>query len=111
MSEKQVQKPLRTRYYYTDYVNHAIRFYLSTPDTLQVAGKRKADTENWMAVQSVYHFLTDEQKKILSQVYRLHFRLPEGVRMYCERTGANEREVWILVTNFNTAVAKRRGLI
>jgi hypothetical protein len=111
MSEKQVRKPMKTRCYYTDYVNHAIRFYLSTPETLQVEGKRKADMENWMAVQSVFHFLTDEQKQVLTQVYRLHHRLPEGVRMYCEKTGTDEKKVWILVTKVNSAIAKRRGLV
>ena len=45
MSENQVRK-LRTRCYYTDYVNHAIRFFLSTPDTLHMEGKRKSDMEH-----------------------------------------------------------------
>ena len=58
MSENQVrktgteqEKKLKTRCYYTDYVNHAIRFYLSTPETLKMDGKKKADLLNWMAVR------------------------------------------------------------
>lgn len=110
MSEKQVRK-LKTRCYYTDYVNHAIRFYLSTPDKLDMEGKRKADMENWIAVQTVYHILKPEDKQVLTEVYKAHYRLPEGVRIYCEKTGANERKVWILITKVVAAVAKRRGLI
>lgn len=121
MSEEQVRRTgadnkkkvpkLKTRSFYTDYVNHAIRFYLSTPDTLSMAGKRKADMENWIAVQSVFHFLTDEQKQVLKEIYTISHRLPEGVRMYCQKTGTDEKQVWILVTKVNAAIAKRRGLI
>ena len=110
MSENQVRK-MRTRCYYTDYVNHAVRFYLSTPDTLHMEGKRKADMENWIAVQSVYHILKTEEKQVLTEVYKAHHRLPEGVRIYCEKTGADERKTWILVTKFCAAVAKKRGLV
>ena len=111
--EKQVrkQKTLKTRCYYTDYVNHAIRFYLSTPDTLHMEGKRKADMENWIAVQSVFHILKPEDKQVLIDVYKAHFRLPEGVRIYCEKTGADERKTWVLVTRVCAAIAKRRGLV
>ena len=56
---------LRTRCYYTDYVNHAIRFFLSTPETLKMDGKRRADIENWIAVQAVFHCLKDEDRAIL----------------------------------------------
>ena len=113
MSENKVrkQKTLKTRCYYTDYVNHAIRFYLSTPDTLHMEGKRKADMENWIAVQSVFHVLKPEDKQVLIDVYKAHFRLPEGVRIYCEKTGADERKTWVLVTRVCAAIAKRRGLV
>ena len=110
MSEKQVRK-LKTRCYYTDYVNHAIRFYLSTPDTLSLEGKRKADMENWIAVQTVFHQLKPEDKQVLTEVYNAHYRLPEGVRIYCEKTGADDRKTWILITKVVAAIAKRRGLV
>ena len=110
MSEKKVRK-LKTRCYYTDYVNHAVRFYLSTPDTLMTAGKRKADIDNWMAVQSVFHFMSDKDKQVLIEIYQLHHRLPDAVRMYCEKTGTDENKIWILLTKTNAAIAKRRGLI
>lgn len=110
MSENKVRK-LKTRCYYTDYVNHAIRFYLSTPETLDMAGKRKADMENWIAVQSIFHILKPEQKQVLTDVYKMHHRLPEGVRMYCEKTGADEQKTWILITRVCAAIAKRRGLV
>ena len=110
MSEKQVRK-LKTRCYYTDYVNHAIRFYLSTPESIRTEGKRKADIDNWIAVQAVFHGLTEEQKQVLTEVFKLHYRLPEGVRMYCEKTGTDETKLWIMITKVSSAIAKRRGLV
>jgi hypothetical protein len=121
MSEEQVRKTgadkqkkvrkLKTRCYYTDYVNHAIRFFLSTPDTLKMDGKRKADVDNWIAVQTVFHCLGTEQRAIVEEIYRSHYRVPEGVRMYCTKTGADERKIWVLITKTSAAIAKRRGLV
>ena len=111
MREKGTEKQLRTRCYYTDYVNHAVRFYLTCPEVLSTAGKRKADIENWMAVQAVFHCLKPDDKQVLTEVYGLHHRLTEGVRMYCEKTGADERKLWILITKTSAAIARRRGLV
>ena len=105
------QDRIRTRCYYSDYVNHAIRFYLTTPDTLMMQGKRKADVENWMAVQAVFHFLKDNDKQVLTDVYRTHHRITEAVRMYCEKTGADEKKIWVLITKTSAAIARRCGLI
>ena len=102
---------LRTRCYYTDYVNHAIRFFLSTPETLKMDGKRRADIENWIAVQAVFHCLKDEDRAILEEIYRSHYRVVEGVRIYCSAHKTDDRKVWILITKTSAAIAKRRGLI
>lgn len=109
-TEKQVRK-LKTRCYYTDYVNHAVRFYLTCPKTLLTEGKRKADIDNWMAVQAIFYRLSDTDKQVLTDVYKAHHRLSEGVRIYCEKTGTDERKLWILITKVSAAIARRRGLI
>ena len=117
MSEKtgaeQVRKlkPMKTRCYYTDYVNHAIRFYLSTPEKLDLTGKRKADMDNWIAVQSVFHILKPDDKQKMIDIYNSHYRLQEGVRIYCDKTGADLKRTWVLVTKVIAAIAKRRGLV
>ena len=108
---KKVRKKLKTRCYYTDYVNHAIRFFLTTPETLKLEGKRKADLENWVAVQAVFHGLGAEKRAIVEEIYRSNYRIPDGVRMYCEKTGADETKIWILITKTSAAIAKRRGLV
>lgn len=113
MNEKQVRKRNK-RCYYSDYVNHAIRFYLSTPESLQTAGKKKADLLNWMAVQSVWYSLPDADKKVLTEVYKRHFRLSEAMRLYClenQLSDSEEEGLWTLIAKTGAAIAKRRGLI
>ena len=105
------KKPMKTRCYYTDYVNHAVRFYLSTPETLQMDGKRKADIDNWVSVQAVFHCLSDENRQVLTEIYKTHHHLSEGVRIYCEKTGADPLKIWVLITKTASAIAKRRGLV
>ena len=102
---------MKTRCYYTDYVNHMIRFYLSTPETLQMQGKKKADIENWISTQEVWHKLKDDDKKVLETIYRMTFKVSDGVRMYCEQTGADPYKTWVLVTKTCSAIAHRRGLV
>ena len=109
-NKKQVRK-LKTRCYYTDYVNHAIRFFLSTPETLRMEGKRRADIENWVAVQAVFHCLPDNDRQVLEGVFKAHYKVQEGVRIYCDETGADPNRVWVLVTKTSAAIAKRRGLV
>lgn len=105
------ERKMKTRCYYTDYVTHMIRFYLSTPETLHMEGKRKADIENWIAVQDVWRKLGTNDKKILEQIYKAHHRLAEGVRMYCDETGADNFKIWVLITKTCSSIAKRRGLV
>ena len=111
MSENKVQKPMRTRCYYTDYVNHTVRFYLTTPDTLHMEGKRKADVMNWMAVQAVWHGLSEDNKKVLTDIYNRHHWITEAVKLYCKESGADMKKIWVLITKTSAAIAKKRGLI
>ena len=109
--ETGAEKRMKTRCYYTDYVNHMVRFYLSTPETLHMEGKRKADIENWIATQEVWHKLGAEDKQKLETIFKLSHRVSDGVRMYCEQTGADPYKVWVLVTKTCSSIAKRRGLV
>lgn len=105
------EKKMRTRCYYTDYVNHMIRFFLSTPEQVQVQGKRKADIDNWISVQNVWHRLPDSDKQVLTTIFGLDHKVAEGVRKYCEQTGADVRKTWVLVTKTCATIAKVRGLV
>lgn len=102
---------LKTKCYYTDYVNHMIRFYLTCPDSLDMVGKRKADVDNWIAVQAALHSLPEADREKILAVYRTHYNLPNAVRLYCQNTETDERTVWVLITKVLSQIAKRRGLV
>ena len=108
MSEK---KPIKTRCYYTEYVNHMMRFYITCPDALPMAGKLKADVDNWISVQTALHELTEQDKVRVMDIYKTHYNLPKAVDQYCERTGADKTAMWILLTKTASRIARLRGLI
>ena len=105
------EKKFKTRCYYTEYVNHMIRFYLSCPDSLKTDGKRKSDIENWIAVQTVFHCLSNENKAKLKDIFGLNFNIEKAVNAYCEKTGADKYATWVLVTKVSAMIARRRGLV
>ena len=110
---EQVRKKNK-RCYYSDYVNHAIRFYLSTQEGIKTEGKKKADVLNWIAVQSVWHFLPDKDRELLTAVYSRHYRLSEAVRLYCLENKFDEKaegDLWTLIAKTGAVIARRRGLI
>ena len=114
MSEEKQVRRYKKRCYYSDYVNHAIRFYLSTPESLQTAGKKTADVKNWMAVQAVFYSLAEKDKQVLTAVYKRHFRLTEAMRLYCLENHLTDKEIdglWVLIAKVGAAIARRRGLI
>ena len=110
MTEK-VERRIKTKCYYTDYVNHMIRFYITCPDTLKLNGKRKADMDNWIAVQATLHGLSAENRQKVVEIYKTNFNLPKAVDEYCEKTGADKYSTWILITKVASIIARRRGLV
>lgn len=107
----EIQGRLKTRCYYTEYVNHMVRFYITCPDSLPTAGKRRVDVENWLAVQSVLHQMPDADRERLVEVYKTHYNLPKAVEMYCEKNNVKETQVWILLTKTSAQIARQRGLV
>jgi len=106
-----MKKAFRTRCYYTEYVNHMVRFYLTCPDALKTAGKKRADIENWCAVQTILHRLSESDREMVVSVYKTDFFLPKAVAAYCQETGTDEHTVWSLLTKTASQIAKCRGLI
>ena len=102
---------LKTRCYYTEYVNHMIRFYLTTPETLKTDGKRSADIANWLAVQAGLRKLNEEHRQQVIEVYRKDYRLPKAVELYCQENELDEYQVWKLLTKASSIIARERGLI
>lgn len=104
---------MKTRCYYTDYVNHMIRFYLSTPDGINLQQKQytSASIANWSAVQMVFHRLDPVDAELIKNVFACGHYLPKAVDEYCQKNGADTDEVWKVLTRVNAKIARVRGLM
>ena len=103
----------KVRCYYTDYVNHMIRFYLSTPNGLDLQKRdyTSASVANWSAVQMVFHRMGADEAELVKGVFGCGHYLPKAVDAYCEKTGADAEEVWRVLTRINAKIARVRGLM
>ena len=104
-------KKVRTKYYFTDYVNHMIRFYLGSPDSLPLEGKTASSVANWCAVQRVLYKLPEPEQVIVRTVFAPGTPVPKAVKDYCKANGTDEQELWGFVTKLVYKIAKARGLV
>ena len=111
MSE--IKTRMKTRCYYTDYVNHMIRFYLSTPNGLDLTKREysTASINNWTSVQLVFSHMRDDEIEMFRKVYEKDHFLPKAVDAYCAETGAVNDDVWRKLTKVTAKIARVRGLM
>lgn len=104
---------IKVKCYYTDYVNHMIRFYLSTPEGLNLQERQysNASINNWSAVQLVFHRLDPVDTELVRAVFGMDHYLPRAVEGYCKKNNADPDEVWKVITRVNAKIARVRGLM
>lgn len=110
------------RNHYTDFVTHAIRFYITCPDGFMVKNapemdrddvrKQRINYANWQSVQDVWCGLEAEEQRLLTDVYRRKtIPFPEAVKICAKVHGVTESDAWKLITRVNGMIARARGLI
>lgn len=104
---------MKTKCYYTDYVNHMIRFYLSTPEGIDLRKRQysSASIKNWSAVQMVFHRLDETDAKLVQDVFGYGHYLPKAVDDYCKERSVEQDEVWKILSKINAKIARVRGLM
>ena len=104
---------LKTKTYYTDYVNHMIRFYLSTPDGIDLRNREYTSVSiaNWSAVQMVFHKTDPLDIALVRAVFACGYYLPKAVDDYCQQNNMNPDEVWKVLNRVNAKIARVRGLM
>lgn len=101
----------RGKKFYTDYVAHMIRFYLSNKDGINVRGLRPADISNWVSVNTVFDKITPEEKEILTVLYTGQGTYPEIMDRYCSSHDIEVQTAWNVVKKVSEDIARIRGLI
>lgn len=97
--------------FYTDYVNHAVRFFMTTPNSLQLAGHSPADLSNWVSVQTALSELTDEDQELVRSVVGAAEPTEVVVKRFANYCGRPVQELWTVLNGFTKRVAILRGLI
>lgn len=96
------------RTFYSEYVQHCMRFYARHP---QPKFHSDADKQNWNACKNAMEGFTDSERDILMTVYREGDTIPDNVYKICVDRNLKQNTVWKLINELEHRVAKRRNLI
>ena len=96
------------RAFYSQYVNHCLRFYArhSNPTF-----HSESDKHNWAACDSVLKEFSDGDREMLLYIYREGDTVPDNIYQMAKSKGISQDSVWKLVNELERKVAKRRGLL
>ena len=96
------------RTFYTQYVQHCMRFYARHPSPKLHSDAAK---QNWKACESALDCFTDREKELLIAVYTENDTIPDNVYKVSTENKINQDTLWSLLNELELRVAKRRGLL
>lgn len=96
------------RTYYSDYIQHCMRFYARHP---RPKFHSNADKQNWYACESALRGFTDSERDILLFVYREGDTIPDNVYRASVDRNIKQDTIWKLINELERKIAKRRNLI
>ena len=102
------------RTYYSDYVKHAMRFYVrysSNAPSEQPRFKTEADKKNWNACQTALKSFALEEIDLFFDLYSSDAQMTEAIVEYGKTHGMTVNHVWNLVNDLERKIAKHRGLL
>lgn len=97
-----------SRAFYSEYVNHCLRFYARHPKT---KFKSEADKQNWAACDNALADFTPKERDMLLTIYRDGDTIPDNVYQMAKAMGVKQDSIWKLIGELERKVAKRRGLL
>ena len=96
------------RTFYSEYVQHCMRFYVRHPSP---KFKSDADKQNWKACDSALDGFTDKEKELLVAVYTENDTIPDNVYKVSTENNIKQDTVWKLINELERRIAKRRNLV
>lgn len=96
------------RTFYSEYVQHCMRFYVRHPSP---KFRSDADKQNWKACDSALDGFTDSEKQLLIAVYTENDTIPDNVYKVATDSNVKQDTVWKLINELECRVAKRRNLV
>lgn len=96
------------RAFYSEYVNHCLRFYARHPKPVFHS---EADKKNWAACENALKSFSDCDRDMLLSIYTEGDTIPDNVYQMAKSKGIKQDTIWKMVNELEKKVAKRRGLI
>lgn len=96
------------RAFYSDYVNHCLRFYARHSRPIFHS---EADKKNWNACDNALKSFSDSDRDILLTIYIEGDTIPDNIYQMAKSKGIKQDTIWKLISELERKVAKRRGLI
>lgn len=96
------------RTFYSEYVNHCLRFYARHPKPIFHS---EADKKNWAACENAFKGFNDYDKAMLLIIYSEGDTLADNVYQLAKARNMNQDTIWKLIGELERKVAKRRGII
>ena len=96
------------RAFYSEYVNHCLRFFARHP---RPKFHSEADKKNWLACENALKDFPDREREILLYIYREGATIPDNVYEIAKAKSIKQDSVWKLINELERKVAKRRGLL
>lgn len=100
--------------FYTDYVNHMLRFYarnVQSGNVVRLKFRSEVDKLNWRSVNRVLHSLPERDKDIIIEVFGRGDTLADNIYEVSKELAINQDIVWTLVSKVTNKIAKDRRLI
>lgn len=94
--------------FYSEYVNHCLRFYARHSRPIFHS---EADKKNWNACESALKSFSDSDRDILLTIYIEGDTIPDNVYQMAKNKGIKQDTIWKLIDELERKVAKRRALL
>lgn len=96
------------RVYYSEFVNHCLRFYVRYPSP---RFRTDAEKKNWLACDLALKSFSDADMELLTSIYRDGDTMSDSVFQMAKRNSISQDAIWKLIGELERKVAKRRGLL
>lgn len=96
------------RSFYSEYVNHCLRFYARHQ---KPKFHSAADKNNWQACDNALKGFTDSERELLLSIYREGDTIADNIYQVAKANDMKQDKIWKLVNELERKVAKRRGLL
>ncbi len=97
--------------YYSEYVNHMLRFYVRHRQIKENELEKKIDLKNWNIVKMVLDDLKEKDRNVIIKVYEKQDSIPNNILETSKELGIRQNVIWTLLNKVCRKIAKERELI